>query len=239
VPLLLLVLLFVNAACKGSSSTAAPTTTTPTTPTTPPVTLSGTVLAFPNFGPAGATQTVTLTNTGTALLNIASIGVTGNYTQTNDCGASVDLGVLCTITVTFNPQVVGTGGTLTITDDATTSPHTVAITGPNVVSPTGVVSPNTLTFSGRAVGSVSPMQIVTLSNPVNGISAPLTIVSTQVTGDFSVTQKTCGSALAAGASCTFSLTFAPTGAGARAGTFVIVDNAPQLAQSVALSGVGQ
>jgi hypothetical protein len=46
----------------------------------------------------------------------------------------------------------------------------------------------------------------------------------------------CGSALAAGASCTISLTFLPQATGARSGMVTIMDNAG--IQRITLSGVG-
>ena len=46
----------------------------------------------------------------------------------------------------------------------------------------------------------------------------------------------CGSTLAAGASCTIRVTFAPRASGARAGTVTVIDNAGT--QRITLSGVG-
>lgn len=77
-----------------------------------------------------AAQAVTLTNNGNATLNISSIAVTGDFAQTNNCGATVAVNGTCAINVTFTPTVAGTRtGTLTVTDDAPTSPQTVSLSG--------------------------------------------------------------------------------------------------------------
>jgi hypothetical protein len=96
------------------------------------VSLSPTSLSFgnQNVNTASAAQTVTLTNTGTASLSITSITASAPYAQTNTCGASVAAGANCSISVTFTPTAVGSQpGTITITDNATGSPHSVSLTG--------------------------------------------------------------------------------------------------------------
>ena len=75
---------------------------------------------------------------------------------------------------------------------------------------------------------------VTVSNTGNGAAA---ISSITASGDFAQT-NTCGSSLAAGASCTVNVTFTPTASGARTGTLSIASNAPGSPATVALSGTG-
>jgi hypothetical protein len=75
-------------------------------------------------------------------------------------------------------------------------------------------------------------QTVTLTN--TGID-PLTITGLAITGDFTQT-NTCGASVAAGASCTISVTFTPTAPGTRTGTVSITDNAPGSPQIVSLTG---
>jgi hypothetical protein len=61
-----------------------------------------------------------------------------------------------------------------------------------------------------------------------------------MTGDFTQSNS-CGTmpaTLAAGANCTFTITFTPSQAGPRAGAMTITDNAPNLQQSVTLLGTG-
>ena len=105
-------------------------------------------------------------------------------------------------------------------------------TGPQ---PAAGLSASTLTFTNQAVGSTSAAQTVTLNNTGNGA---LAIASIAASGDFAQT-NTCGSSVAASASCTISVTFVPTVAGARGGTLTITDNNNGLVgsvQSVTLAG---
>jgi parallel beta-helix repeat protein len=84
---------------------------------------------------SSAPQTVNLTNSGNTTLSITSISIAGtnagDFAQSNTCGASVaGSGGSCTISVTFTPSAAGTRtGTLTITDNANSSPQTVSLTG--------------------------------------------------------------------------------------------------------------
>lgn len=226
-------------ACGSDSpTTTTPSTpTTPTTPTGPAVGLSPASLTFTSV--TSDPQTVTLTNTGTEVLVITSIVATGNFTETDNCVGSVDVGGSCTVTVAFTPLAPGSTGLVTITDNAAGSPQTITLTGPNLTSPSAVLSPTSLTFASRAIGTTSSAQTVTLTNPVNGQSAPLTISSISAVGDFAIAQNGCGRLLASGGSCTVSVTFTPTAAGARTGLIAFFDNAPSLQQGVTLNGTGQ
>src|SRR5438552_4729310 len=108
-----------------------------------------------------------------------------------------------------------------------------AISGPNAT-----LSPTSLTFSTQAIGTTSAAKTVTLKN--TGTTS-LTISSIAITGtnagNFAQTH-TCGGSLAAGASCTVSVTFKPTASGTRTAALSITDNASGSPQKVTLSGIG-
>jgi subtilase family serine protease len=94
---------------------------------------------------ASASQPVTLSNIGTATLNISGITITGgnsgDFTQTSTCTATLAAGANCTINVTFKPTATGMrSGTLSISDDAAGSPHTVALAGTGTDFALGVQS---------------------------------------------------------------------------------------------------
>jgi subtilase family serine protease len=102
----------------------------------PAVTLSTSHLSFGNqaIGTTSAAQNVTLTNSGTAALTITSISIggysPGDFTQTNNCGSTVASGGFCTIGISFMPVANGPRtASLTISDNAAGSPHTVSLTG--------------------------------------------------------------------------------------------------------------
>ncbi len=102
---------------------------------------------------------------------------------------------------------------------------------------TGVVSfsPTTpLNFKKQAVGTTSPPQRVKLTN--TGTTA-LRIASMKASAEFAVT-STCGSSVAAGASCTIRDTFSPTKKGAAQGTISILDSASSKPQVIELFGTG-
>jgi len=93
---------------------------------------------------------------------------------------------------------------------------------------------STLTFGSQAPGTTSTAQTVTLSNTG---TAAATSVGVSVTGDFAQT-NTCGSSIAAGASCAVNVTFSPTTSGTRTGSLTVASSASNSPATVALSGTG-
>jgi hypothetical protein len=195
-----------------------------------------------------ATQNVTITNTGSVYTVFASWSITSGSTNfsiaANTCpGGQPGLapGNNCVIGVRFNPQSVGAlTGTLTVTDDSTTSPHAVSLTGTGTSPPNPVasISPMTVSFGSLKLGTTSAGSTVTLTNTGN---ATLNITSIAVTGtnsgDFSQTNN-CASTLTAGNSCQVTVRFSPTVAGSRAASLSFTDNASGSPQTVTLSGTG-
>lgn len=229
---------------RSGSLTLASNSSTPVAPVTlsgnatapvailAPVSLSfvGQVLAT-----SSAAQAIALSNTGNAPLSITSIATTGDFTQTNTCGTSLAAGASCAINVTFTPAATGArGGSLTLISNSNVgvSPVTLAGTG---IAPLASLSPASLRFANQRVGGSSVAQVVTLSN--SG-TAPLTINSVGITGDFTQT-NTCGTSLATGASCAISITFNPIAGGMRTGTLSVGDNSTGGAvQTTGLTGTG-
>lgn len=100
--------------------------------TGPAVTLSPASLSFgvQSTGTTSGAQQVTVTNSGTGTLSISSIQTAAPFAATNACGAPITPGNSCTIQVTFTPTSSGTQtGTLTITDNAPSSPQSVSLAG--------------------------------------------------------------------------------------------------------------
>jgi len=98
----------------------------------PVVSLSSKLSTFPSqwVGTTSAAQNLTLTNTGSAPLAISSIATSGDFAQTSACGTSVAAGANCVIAVIFTPTSAGARSAMvTITDNATGSPHTIALSG--------------------------------------------------------------------------------------------------------------
>lgn len=107
-------------------------------------------------------------------------------------------------------------------------------------APVAALTPASLSFGGITLGQSSGALSATLAN--SGTAA-LNIGTLSVTGaaasDFS-RAGTCanGGTVAAGASCTISVTFTPAAAGARAATLAVSHNATGGSSSIALSGTG-
>lgn len=111
------------------------------------------------------------------------------------------------------------------------------LAAPPTARPT--LAPASLNFGSQPLAQATPLQTVTLGNAASATAA-LTIATLGVTAgsDFAVAGGTCqaGMALAAGASCTVSLSFRPTIAGTRSGTFTVTHNAGS--STVSLAGQG-
>jgi hypothetical protein len=209
----------------------------------PAVTLAPASLKFSTqlVGTSSPQKQVTLTNTGTATLTISNISVTGanssDFPETNTCGTSVAVGALCTISVTFTPTAAGSrSAAVSITDNAPASPQNVSLTGAGTVVK---VSPPSLSFGSVTVGQSSPPQTITVTNTS---AAKLGIMKVAITGsgmaDFNET-TTCVSSLAAGQSCSISVTFKPLTKGNLGATVSITDTGGGSPQTVALAGKGR
>jgi uncharacterized repeat protein (TIGR03803 family) len=191
------------------------------------------------MGTTSAAKTVTLTNVGSTTLTIAGVAITGtnpgDFSETTTCGASLAAGASCTFKLTFRPTASGTRtAALSITDSSGGSPQ-VSLSG---IGTTVKLSPISLNFGAVAIGTTSGAKTVTLTNVD---TATLTITGIAITGTYSgdyAQTTTCGSSLAAGASCSFSITFKPAATGTRTAALSITDNAAGSPQKVTLSGIG-
>ena len=206
--------------------------------------LAGGTLAMPEavnvgaavFGGAGVSTNVTLTNNGNGPVNISSISIAGPFTLVNNCPATLAAGASCTLTVGFTAPGVGPfTGTLTVVSDGGSAEIPVLATGQTALSPLLRVQPVTMGFGDRLIGTLSPTQLVTITN-IGGAEGTLGLLSTTI--DFTIASTNCGGSLAAGASCTAQMAFRPLGFGPRAGSLLVTGNAPNSPQSVGLFGTG-
>jgi hypothetical protein len=125
-------------------------------------------LTFPTqtVGTATPPMVVAITNIGADPLTLVSIVASaGDFTATNACGTSLSAGASCGVAVTFAPTATGTRtATLTITDNAAGSPHTVQLTGTGQAAPStsGPTPPGTynITVSGTSNTLVQSGQVV-------------------------------------------------------------------------------
>jgi uncharacterized repeat protein (TIGR01451 family) len=206
-------------------------------------------LSFPNttVNTTSPAQAATLTNTGSTTLNISNIAIGGANpsdfaiaTGAHACGSTLVANASCSIYVTFTPAAAQSyAATLTVTDDATPSTQSTSLSGTGTAAPAAAASLTPASLSFTAVsGATSAAQTAALTNTGN---AMLTISSIGIVGtnptDFAET-STCGTSLAAGASCTISITFSPASAASFTATLSVADDAGGSPQTVALSGAG-
>ena len=101
-------------------------------------------------------------------------------------------------------------------------------------APAMTLAPGSLTFATQAVGTVSALQTISVTN--SG-SAALTVSQVVDSGDFTETDN-CVGTVAAGASCAVKVTFLPAAVGTRTGLLTVYGNVAGGQATAALSGVG-
>jgi len=123
-------------------------------------------------------------------------------------------------------------------DNAPGNPQTVTLTA-TVIDPVASFSASSLSFGTQTVDT-SATKTVTLTNK-GATTLSITGMTVTGTGAAEFTLKptsTCGSSLAAGSSCTISVTFKPVAKVSYAATLNLTDNAQSSTQTVPLSGTG-
>jgi hypothetical protein len=127
-------------------------------------------------GTASTQQPVSLSNTGDGSLAISNVAVTGDFSETSICGTSVAPAASCTINVTFAPTVSGNRtGSLTITDDAAGSPHSISLTG-SATDFTLAAASNGSTSASVTAGSSTTYNLQV--SALNGFSSAVSLVCT-------------------------------------------------------------
>jgi hypothetical protein len=98
-------------------------------------------------------QTTTVSNTGTTAVTISGVKLTGSNPgdfaiSANTCGANLNAGASCTVSIDFEPAANGTRpANLQFTDNAAGSPQLVALTGTGQSATPGLeFTPPTLAF---------------------------------------------------------------------------------------------
>ena len=190
-----------------------------------------------DFGSFTASQVFTFANTGSVGFSIDSIQLaaeaSNSYSYVTTCGATIAANASCTVTVTFKPGTSGpVATTLSIVDAAGT--QTASLTGTGVPL-TATLTPASFDF-GNASASVSAFNIFTLKNTSSVSYSIGTIqLAAEATHSYSST-NTCGATLAAGASCTVTVTFKP-GAQGTIGTILTIKDAAGT-QTSTITGAG-
>jgi hypothetical protein len=223
------------------------------------VALSGTSLAPPVLGvnPASLTfegqtvgqpsaeQMLTISNTGGAPLANVGFQITGTSASSFSYEASTCSTTLsnvsgqnsCTVEVVFTPAAAGGAMSSLVVSSSTAgvaaAPVPLSGTGQ---TPAGLnVNPAQLLFPIVLPGGSSPSGTVNITNTGGSAANSLSLTATP---PFSLVQNTCGSSLAAGASCSTGVIFLPSLNGPYTGTLTIASPSLAASASVPLSGTG-
>jgi hypothetical protein len=183
-----------------------------------------TFAAIQDIGTSSTSQPVTISNFGGSPLNFSSVLASSQFVETDNCPSSLPPGASCTANVSFAPTVAGPAvGQLTLNDDAGNlgGSQTVNLSGIGSLPRHFTLSPTALTFTGGTIGD-SSSKTVTVSNTG---SSSVDIGGIAMTGDASFVQRnTCGSTVAAGATCTVTVTFSPSAYGIFSSMLVVTES---------------
>lgn len=179
----------------------------------------------------GSPVTDTVTVTGNTTYSATSATLTGDTTDysiaSNTCTGHI--ATSCSIGIKFNPGSVGShNATLAIHDSDPTSAQLVPITGSGCTTGCATAyetfTPSSITFPAETIKVSSPATKVTFTNNTTN---SLTITKPVATTGFKVSTTglsapvcsvTASTVVAAGASCSFNVTFSPTVSGTTNGT---------------------
>jgi hypothetical protein len=205
-----------------------------------PVTLSLSSIAFGLVltGSSKTASPIKLTNEMSVPLTGINVAVSGAaFSQTNTCGVSLAAGAQCTVTATFAPTAAGTQtGTVSITDSAANSPQTIALQGSGLLPVS--FAPVSLGFGSVTVGTSSPPKTTTVTNSQKTVVTISSLALTGAKAKYYSQTNTCGSSLAAGASCKITVTFTPTITGGLPAFVTLTDSATNSPQTLDLFGTG-
>jgi hypothetical protein len=191
------------------------------------------------IGKTSAAKTVTIANVGGAALDDMRLAVSGDYTlAAGGCKAKLAIGASCTASIRFTPKAAGTlAGVLTISSASGAAlPATVSLQGIGAGPATILTGASELGFGSIATGETSAAKTLTVTDQGTAALTGLTIT---LNGAFRLEEKKCGSTLAANASCSLQIVFAPIAAGAQSGTLTISSTTKWASPAaVALTGTG-
>jgi len=157
----------------------------------------------------------TVTSPGTGTWTTATVQLTGaQFQEAENGGADLRLNV----TDAAAPLIV----------------QSVTMSVTNSSGPTLSASPSSLSFGNQTEGSTSAAQTVTISNTGGAAAA----VSSITAGSGFSETNSCGSSIAAGASCPVQVTFSPTAATGYTAGLTVSSNAANSPLTVTLTGTG-
>ncbi len=164
---------------------------------------------------------VLFSNVGTSTLSLLAPSTSGaGFSTTTTCASTLAAGESCLAEITFTPVSGGSAtGQLTFGSNASGAPHVVALTGSGLQAAGALTATTSSDFGSLTLGS-SANRAFTFNNTGD---APATGTYATLTGtNLTLSANTCGTqaspvTLAAGASCSMTVTYSPLSVGALSG----------------------
>ena len=181
------------------------------------------------------TRPLTITNNGGTAITITSIeSSNAAFTIANGtCGGPLTTGATCTAQITYTPALGTQSGTISIKNTNSGTLHTVSASGTGAdVS----LSATPVAFGDVTVGSALEKTVTFTNNGPGTVDA--TSLTANATGHWTVPSTgTCLDPIAPGGSCTATVRFEPTTAGAKP-TQITLRNGSQVLGAVDVTGTG-
>jgi hypothetical protein len=190
--------------------------------------VSPTTAAFGSVAQGATSNSITITVTNN---NSSSVSYTytppssGHFNATNNCATPLAAKSSCNIQVSMVTTTTGTFTDSLILTPSGGTASTVSISGTVAAASTGI----TLSSNNHSFGNVTDGTTVAFSTTLtNNTGSTATISFSNSAGAGYSTSTTCGTTLAASATCTYYFTFAPTTPGASTDTLTITSSVPIL-----------
>jgi Abnormal spindle-like microcephaly-assoc'd, ASPM-SPD-2-Hydin len=184
---------------------------------------------------ASNSQPIMLTNAGNVALTISAATVSGTGFSITGAPTTIAAGGNASFNAVFTPTTSGSvTGSLSPTSNAPGSPLVIPFTGTGVAASYLLgTNPASLSFGNITLNGTSSLP-VTLTN--NG-NSNITISGVTVSGSgFSTSGVTSGLTLQPSQTATLNVAFAPTTAGAAAGSITVTSNASNSPATISLTG---
>lgn len=183
-------------------------------------------------------QTITLTNSSASAIQISQATASGTGFSITGISPQLTIaaGQSATFTATFAPTAAGAAtGSIAIASTATNPNLNIPLSGTGLTAGALAVNPTSIGFGSVQVGSTQSHS-ATLSNSGG---SPLHISAATATGTgFATNGLSVPTALNAGQSLTFNVTFTPSASGTSSGSLALTADGSVPNLSVALTGAG-
>ncbi len=211
------------------------------------ISVTPTTAAFGSFLPGipSAPISFSVKNDGGSTTPVLATAITGSTEFTisaDSCNTkTLATGASCSVSVVFKPASPGgKTGSLSVTAGIA-GVAAATLTGTGLVPATLELSAAT-SFGSIGVTQTSAVQVLTLRNSGDATAGTTTAIVPGLTGinasEFAVTATTCGPTLPTKGTCTVSVAFKPTSAGANKTATLTVSGAPGGAPTTGLTGTG-